>query len=139
MSHPSPQELHEIAYGLSARPPHVEQCGQCREDLESIDAERAGLRGILRDDVAAPRGKPAGRMLSVAAAALLLGLLAFFMWRPDTTSPTRPADETGPLLDRIEQLTGEITRLELEIYQLEQTIQATRNLLDPEWWKKQRK
>ena len=139
MSHPSPQELHEIAYGLAARPPHVDQCGPCRESLESIDAERAGLRGILRDDLDAPRRKPASRMWSVVAASLLLGLLVFFMRRPEAESPMRPADDVGPLLDRIEQLTAEITRLELEILQLEERIQATRNALDPEWWKKQRK
>src|SRR5262245_28496554 len=102
MTHPTPEELHRIAYGLSERPPHLEQCDRCRQDLDAVDAERLGLRGILQKDVdaalAAPPRRRGGTMASVAAAGLFLGLLLFFIWRPGTMSPTRPSDDVGPLL-----------------------------------------
>src|SRR5262245_55454624 len=140
MTHPSPQELHEIAYGLFPRPGHLEQCDRCREDVEAIDAERAGLHDTLGDDLhadATPRRIFWGSSIPAAAAGMLLGLLVVLLWRPGTITPTRAPDTVEQLLDRIEKLSADVTRLEVECEQLEMIIRTYRNYLDPEWWKKQ--
>ena len=145
MTHPSPQELHEIAYGLAPRPSHLEYCERCREDLAAIDAERVGLQDVLKEDfLAAPAAMAGGprksvwnRAIPAAVAGLLLGLLVVILWRPGTVAPTRAPDDVEQLLDRIEKLSAEVTRLEVEIEQLEMIIKMNRNYLDPEWWKKQ--
>ena len=139
MPHPSPEELHHVAYGLAAPPAHLDGCLQCREDLASIEAERTGLRDILREDLDAPLRKThGGRTVQVlAVAALLFGLVALLVWVPARTPAPAEQDNVEQLLNRIEKLTAEATKLELEIAQLEQSIQLTRNMLDPEYWKKQ--
>ena len=139
MSHPSAEELHQVAYGLAPPPAHLDGCLRCREDLAAIEAERTALRDVLREDLDAPlRRRHGARTLQIAAvAALLLGLVVLLVWVPGRTPVPAEQDNVELLLNRIEQLTAQATKLELEIAQLEQAIQHTRNMLDPEWWKKQ--
>ncbi len=75
--------------------------------------------------------------MAAAVAGMLLGLLVVLLWRPGTITPTRAPDNVEQLLDRIEMLSAEVTRLEVECEQLEMIIRTYRNYLDPEWWKKQ--
>ena len=140
MSHPSAEELHQVAYGLAPPPAHLDGCLQCREDLAAIEAERTALRDVLREDLDAPlRRKHGGRALQISAvAALLLGLVVLLVWVPGRTPVPAKEDDVEQLLNRVEQLTTEATKLELEIAQLEMVIQHTRNMLDPDWIKKQK-
>ncbi len=100
MSHATPEEIHDHAYGFRFSE-HAAGCAECRRAVDLVLRERESLKNALREDpVQAPadllsrvrEGRSPRRRVGVpmlTAAALLLGALAWILFQPK--SPVEPS------------------------------------------------
>ena len=89
MTHATPTEIHDHAYGFRASA-HVAGCAECRRRADDVSAERSAIRDALVDEPAAPpeallrnSGLPTRRkvpLVGLAAAAVLLATLAWLLF-----------------------------------------------------------
>ncbi|HEV3028270.1 MAG TPA: hypothetical protein VG457_11895, partial [Planctomycetota bacterium] len=102
MTHATPEEIHDHAYGFRVSE-HVASCADCRRSADAVASERELLKNMLRE---VPMEAPADlwmrieriparrRRLSapaLAAAALLLGALAWTLLQPKTPVDAPPS------------------------------------------------
>lgn len=92
MSHPTLEELHDVAYGFRPGEDHVEECAECAKTIETLAREREFVRRALEEPVPArgSRWVPLGAAAALAAA--LLWTLLPGAGRPDARIPAQPAE-----------------------------------------------
>lgn len=107
MTHASPVELHDHAYGF--RPSaHVPDCAECRRHAETISAERSAIRDALLGGNAVPLRRSPAPLAGLAAAVLLLAALAWILFHPAGPKESFPAAQApnDPLDRLIAELKG---------------------------------
>lgn len=71
MSHPTTEELHDMAYGFAPADPHIVECRECDATVRAVAREKTFLREALR----APAPSRSSRWIPLAAAAALVAAL----------------------------------------------------------------
>jgi hypothetical protein len=120
MTHATPVELHDHAYGFQLSE-HIASCADCRRAVDAITVERQGLKDVLREvrvevpadllvRLEAPRA-PRRKFSAPAliAAAVLLGALTWLLFQPKmhVEPPPSPASASTHEED-LEKIIGQL-------------------------------
>jgi hypothetical protein len=118
MTHATPNDIHDHAYGFRTSP-HISGCDVCRREAEHIAAERSAIQDALAEEAVSPpeallQAAPSVRryklsIAGLAAAAVLLATLAWLLFHAPKKEENHFADSgRRPSQEPVERLISEL-------------------------------